>query len=617
MAYEPSNRFGASGVYGLFGPSLESRERKKRNEMAHKRGLDEQIKYRKEMNKTLGGGQGPYGDFVVDKIASSPAPTKESFMVAPLHRSADKGAVEPWVKWDEDKYRAEQSRRARWESFRDQRGLPQGETGRGNAFPTFNDRPLLPTSVSPLTHKPWARPRAGSSPLDGRRVMDRLDRTYESPVWQIGEPNPRVSPIRNPSQTAKIGGPGGAPTRTVSIDACSQLQKAFFAADELHQGLLDEEAIRRVCSLFFVPVVEIDNALSNASGVKNLRDGRIRYNTFLKAICPDYFSNDGNAQGGGLRKHAQRANRQNIWHPWGASSGGGAPVRGPDGRPLADRTEMRRLAGYRIQNGGLRAVDFGLAEAPGAPLYLSGSMGPDISRGNGGGRGGGDHYVSPFVSSPVQSDERNKQEDFEGGGGGGNAMLDRHPIVDFLDSDPNQNAFDVPPQFQPRRQVKHRRSKRARLRRESAKGPRSTLGEKRGMVPTDARNMGDEMIMRSIVQSHEPLPEPTTIPGPGARDFGYSLLDTIPNNEMSAYPEGLKVKELEVEEMKELFSSPFTMTASSSESSLDSEGRERLLTNFGAISKPLQQTYGFTPNPGETSYDRFLNAAKASLFQEA
>ena len=241
MAYEPSNRFGASGVYGLFGPSLESRERKKRNEMAHKRGLDEQIKYRKEMNKTLGGGQGPYGDFVVDKIASSPAPTKESFMVAPLHRSADKGAVEPWVKWDEDKYRAEQSRRARWESFRDQRGLPQGETGRGNAFPTFNDRPLLPTSVSPLTHKPWARPRAGSSPLDGRRVMDRLDRTYESPVWQIGEPNPRVSPIRNPSQTAKIGGPGGAPTRTVSIDACSQLQKAFFAADELHQGLLDEE----------------------------------------------------------------------------------------------------------------------------------------------------------------------------------------------------------------------------------------------------------------------------------------------------------------------------------------------------------------------------------------
>ena len=114
-------------------------------------------------------------------------------------------------------------------------------------------------------------------------------------------------------------------------------------------------------------------------------------------------------------------------------------------------------------------------------------------------------------------------------------------------------------------------------------------------------------------QSHEPLPDPTMVPASSTGDF-HSLLDTIPSNEMKDYPEGLKIKELEITEMKELFSSPFVMTASSSESSLDSEGRERLLTNFGAVSKPLQQTYGFTPNPGETSYDRFLSAAKASLF---
>ena len=72
-----------------------------------------------------------------------------------------------------------------------------------------------------------------------------------------------------------------------------------------------------------MPVVEVDQAISNAAGVKNLRDGRIRYNTFLKAMCPAYFA-DEDETGKGHRTQYQPTGAQNAWYPWGTSSGGGS-----------------------------------------------------------------------------------------------------------------------------------------------------------------------------------------------------------------------------------------------------------------------------------------------------
>ena len=173
--------------------------------------------------------------------------------------------------------------------------------------------------------------------------------------------------------------------------------------------------------------------------------------------------------------------------------------------------------------------------------------------------------VSPFLSSPVQTEERNKQRDMESAVAQRTASpsFDRPPIVDFLESDPKKDAFDIPPQFQKKKQVKHRRSKRGHVRQKTTKHWSSSLSESTSLAPTDVRNMGDDLIMRNVVQSHEPLPDPTMIPASSTGNL-HSLLDTIPSSEMTDYPEGLKVKELEITEMKELFSSPFVMTASSS-----------------------------------------------------
>ena len=594
--YEPAKRYGARGVSGLFGPSVASRERKKRNDLAHKRGLDEQIKFRKQVDQNLAK-KGPYGDFLVDKIASSPAPTRESNLVPPLHRTVDKGDIEPWVPWDELKYTTEQSRKLRWESFRDQNNLPQGEMGRSSTLPdgarprSYYNRPLLPSAVSPLTHQTFGtvqRQRDGENDVV-TNIWDRPDRSYDSPIWQIGEPNPHVSPIKPPNHL-------DAPT-SISLDACQQVQRAFFAKDVDRQGLLFEEDIRQVCALFFIHNAQVENALRNAAGVKSMRDGRIRYNAFLKALCPQYFAADEGAADAGRGGRAalpaaQRHRReQPYWDPWGRSSGGGSPVRGPDGRPLADRSEMRRLAGYRIQDGGLRAMDTGLAEAPGAPMYLSASMGQFFRKDS------SPAYVSPFTSSPVESAEHSKQHaenvDVEMARPIPRSRLNEHPISDFVSSG---GAEEIPAHL---RQTNTRdyRPGPVRVRR----GPRrnranSKPRENTVFIPGDVRE-GDS-IMRKIIQSHDPLPEPVLIPASGAVDYEKSLLASIPSSEMSDFPTGLKLRGLSV---------------SSSETSLDSEGREALLNKFSSASKPLG--LGLAMNPGETSYERFISATENSIFE--
>ena len=157
MEVEGGRRFSYTGVNGLWGPSLESRERKKRKDRRFKQELDAQIKFREEIHDKQYAG--PYGDFLVtEKISQSPAPIKESLIVPPLHRTVDNGNVEPWKAWDEEKFGIEQKRKMRWESFRDLHNLPPGEIGRNNKVSSRFDSPNSPKNNqfarSPLTHKP-------------------------------------------------------------------------------------------------------------------------------------------------------------------------------------------------------------------------------------------------------------------------------------------------------------------------------------------------------------------------------------------------------------------------------------------------------------------------------
>ena len=132
MDLEASRRFGYTGVNGLFGPSLDSRERKKRKNKKFKQELDAQIKFREDTKDKQYAG--PYGDFLItEKISRSPAPVKESLIIPPLHRTVDNmSTVEPWIEWDEEKFAVEQKRKMRWESFRDLHNLPPGEIGKND-----------------------------------------------------------------------------------------------------------------------------------------------------------------------------------------------------------------------------------------------------------------------------------------------------------------------------------------------------------------------------------------------------------------------------------------------------------------------------------------------------
>ena len=138
--------------------------------------------------------------------------------------------------------------------------------------------------------------------------------------------------------------------------------------------------------------------------------------------------------------------QQKIWHPWGRS-GGGAPVVGSDGKPIADRTEMRRNAGYRIQRGGLLSLDNGRANSPGSPMYLSGSLGKFFYVGdgnenkiNGNGESKGSNEIGYAKRKGSKDVVGLKKSPIR-------ANLNRHPISDFLDPFQNQDIETERPLF--------------------------------------------------------------------------------------------------------------------------------------------------------------------------
>ena len=98
-----------------------------------------------------------------------------------------------------------------------------------------------------------------------------------------------------------------------------------------------------VSDAVFVQLYSVQLYSNTTSYSKSL----VPYNTFLKNLCPALFGSDSydsttTGRKNNYEKRKERAGK--IWHPWGRS-GGGAPVLGPTGRPIADRTEMRRNAG--------------------------------------------------------------------------------------------------------------------------------------------------------------------------------------------------------------------------------------------------------------------------------
>ena len=59
----------------------------------------------------------------------------------------------------------------------------------------------------------------------------------------------RVSPLRDQDKISAT---------TVSFDSCVQVQKAFHALDENRKGLLHRLEIKRLCSLCYIPVHEVE-----------------------------------------------------------------------------------------------------------------------------------------------------------------------------------------------------------------------------------------------------------------------------------------------------------------------------------------------------------------------
>ena len=102
------------------------------------------------------------------------------------------------------------------------------------------------------------------------------------------------------------------------------------------------------------------------------------------------------------------------------------------------------------------------------------------------------------------------------------------------------------------------------------------------------------MIMRKVVQDHDPMPPVQVVPSSNSRmDQGrhsLSMMYSIPSNEMGDWPAGLTFQE-ENESVKDIFRSPFRgFTNTPSENgSLNSEQRENLLTKYSTIQKPLQK----------------------------
>ena len=71
-----------------------------------------------------------------------------------------------------------------------------------------------------------------------------------------------------------------------SIDSCLQVQKGIsHALDENRKGLLHEQEIKRLCSLYYIPVHEVELALQRSSSL-SFSSKMIRYNVFLKNLCP-------------------------------------------------------------------------------------------------------------------------------------------------------------------------------------------------------------------------------------------------------------------------------------------------------------------------------------------
>ena len=631
MEVEGGRRFSYTGVNGLWGPSLESRERKKRKDRRFKQELDAQIKFREEIHDKQYAG--PYGDFLVtEKISQSPAPIKESLIVPPLHRTVDNGNVEPWKAWDEEKFGIEQKRKMRWESFRDLHNLPPGEIGRNNKVSSRFDSPNSPKNNqfarSPLTHKPMEyqlfnyntgsnnNNTTNNNNNNGSNMYDVFNRgqhkiDYQKPLWEIDgnlkvNRAAQISPIRDKDEISAT---------TVSLDSCRQVQRAFHALDENRQGVLHEAEIKRLCSLYFIPPYEVDLALQRSSTLKSYSKGIIRYNTFLKNLCPALFADDSNSKNNNRRKNNYQKRKERavkIWYPWGGS-GGGAPVRDGEGRPIADRTEMRRNAGYRIQRGGLMSIDQGNANSPGAPMYLSGSMGKyfykEDANNNNNNNNSNNNKKNEIKKSPIR------------------ANLNRHPISDFLDPYQNQDIELQQSSFMQSnntsyRPVRARVVKRNKRRVANAQNLLDMEEKPAKLLPNDVRYNDEEMIMRKVVQNHEALPEPEMLPSSNARldqeKGSLSLMNSIPSYEMSSWPKGLKFEE-ETEEVKEIFNSPFRgfATTPSDEGSMNSEQRQELLTQYSSIRQPLQKSFAFEPNANDSSYDKFIDAARSSMFIEA
>ena len=107
---------------------------------------------------------------------------------------------------------------------------------------------------------------------------------YQRPLWEM---DGNINANRG-AQVSPLGDQDKISSTSVSFDSCLQVQKAFHALDENRKGLLHKLEIKRLCSLYYIPIHEVELALQRSSSL-SFSSKLIRYNVFLKNLCPALF----------------------------------------------------------------------------------------------------------------------------------------------------------------------------------------------------------------------------------------------------------------------------------------------------------------------------------------
>ena len=147
------------------------------------------------------------------------------------------------------------------------------------------------------------------------------------------------------------------------------------------------------------------------------------------------------------------------------------------------------------------------------------------------------------------------------------ANLNRHPISDFLGHLQNQDIETERPLFHKNtkndnsyRPVRGRVNKNYNRLGQNIQERLRLKKKTQKLVATDIRFKDQDMIMRKVVQDHDPMPPVQAMPSSNSRmDQGsnsLSMMYSIPSNEMGDWPAGLTFQE-ENESVKEIFRSPF------------------------------------------------------------